>query len=94
MDLFVIIFCLLMCCWSIIYTYKNISILTKYRIALINFVVTVIVVLVIHYFSSDLWKYSLIRWIFIPNIVAGSLVPILVLIIYAIWRNSKYTKDE
>ncbi|MGL4737321.1 MAG: hypothetical protein ACRCW2_07660 [Cellulosilyticaceae bacterium] len=93
MDLFVIVFCLLMCCWSIIYAYKNISILTKYKIALINFTLTGVVILLIHNFSADLWKYSLIRWIFIPNIVAGSLVPILLLIVYALWQNFNNQKN-
>lgn len=92
MDLFMIIFFLLMCCWSIIYAYKNISISTKYKICIINFSFTVMLILGIYYYSKDLWKFSVTSWILIPNIVAGSLVPLIALILYTIIKDTQLFK--
>ncbi|MGL4343618.1 MAG: hypothetical protein ACRCTE_00330 [Cellulosilyticaceae bacterium] len=82
MDLFMIVFCLLLSCWSIVYTYKNLTILTKYKIAAVNFTITTLIILGVHHYSNNLWKYSMISWMLIPNIVAGSLVPIFLLILH------------
>lgn len=82
MDLFILITLILSFFWSIIYLYKSITKLFKYKLALFNFIISIIAIFIINNVVKGLWKFPIMQWFLFPNIFAGTIFPLIFLIVY------------
>ncbi|MGL6173513.1 MAG: hypothetical protein ACRC1P_02765 [Cellulosilyticaceae bacterium] len=93
MDIFLIVLLLLFSCWLIVYLSPKLSLTTKYKLTILNFIISLFVIFSVYWLAYGIWKMPVIYWFLLPNIFSGTLFPLLSLIVHTILKD-KMKKDK
>lgn len=93
MDIFLIVLLLLFSCWLIVYLSPRLSLKTKYKLTIINFIISLFVIFSVYSVAYGIWKMPVIYWFLLPNIFSGTLLPLFLLITHAILKE-RIKKDK